>query len=183
MDSRGGSDHRRHQLVTKDDHHTTCSHLAESRDCSVNACFQWKIVKKEDCFLISKSGSCGQGTRKLLHACTDHQGVSTSPILHWITVQPDSAHVNPIVVFCLKMGDFRKKLSKINRLWGTFYLRNIFNSTKVAFKTKQVEVHFIWGTYSIKQKLLYHFCFGLIQILHCKWGAAKFPEKSIEILE
>ena len=53
-----------------------CSHLSESRDCSINSCFSWKVEKKEECFLPSKEQKCGKGTRKLLYTCVDHNGVS-----------------------------------------------------------------------------------------------------------
>ena len=53
-----------------------CSHLSESRDCSINSCFSWKVQKKEECFLPSKEQKCGKGTRKLLYTCVDHNGVS-----------------------------------------------------------------------------------------------------------
>ena len=53
-----------------------CSHLSESRDCSINSCFSWKVEKKEECFLPSKEQKCGKGTRKLLYVCVDHNGVS-----------------------------------------------------------------------------------------------------------
>ena len=55
---------------------THCSHLSESRDCSINSCFSWKVEKKEECFLPSKEQKCGKGTRKLLYTCVDHNGVS-----------------------------------------------------------------------------------------------------------
>ena len=53
-----------------------CSHLSESRDCSINSCFSWNVEKKEECFLPSKEQKCGKGTRKLLYTCVDHNGVS-----------------------------------------------------------------------------------------------------------
>ena len=55
---------------------THCSHLSESRDCSINSCFSWKVEKKENCFPQSKEQKCGKGTRKLLYTCVDHNGVS-----------------------------------------------------------------------------------------------------------
>ena len=72
-----------HQLIAADDHFSTmsCSHLAESRDCTIQACFQWQIQNKEECFPSSKSLTCGQGTRKLLYACVDHNGVRKKALL------------------------------------------------------------------------------------------------------
>ena len=59
-----------------------CSHLSESRDCSINSCFSWKVEKKEECFLPSKEQKCGKGTRKLLYTCVDHNGVSFTLYIH-----------------------------------------------------------------------------------------------------
>ena len=59
-----------------------CSHLSESRDCSINSCFSWKVEKKEECFLPSKEQKCGKGTRKLLYTCVDHNGVSFTSYIY-----------------------------------------------------------------------------------------------------
>ena len=59
-----------------------CSHLSESRDCSINSCFSCEVEKKEECFLPSKEQKCGKGTRKLLYTCVDHNGVSFTLYLY-----------------------------------------------------------------------------------------------------
>ena len=54
-----------------------CPHLSESRDCSINSCYSWRLEQQDECFLPREIGrDCGSGTRKLLFACVDFDGVS-----------------------------------------------------------------------------------------------------------
>ena len=55
---------------------SSCPHLEESRDCSISSCYSWRLEKRDECFL-PRGRDCGSGgTRKILFACIDYEGVS-----------------------------------------------------------------------------------------------------------
>lgn len=74
-----GKQTRRRNVESSADTVTACPHLEESRDCSISSCHSWRLEQKDECFLPKASQQCGQGTRKLLFACVDHNGLP-SPI-------------------------------------------------------------------------------------------------------